>query len=251
VWDGVDVFADQKDRVGPPVAAFFVTPNLIAVVDRHGAVDTWDVDGKVRKGTGVVPAGGNGVVVATRAGHRTVVVNGRQVFAYHFNSDAESAVAELPAANAEPIAVAADPLGKQIAVLYRVPNQAPKHSIVVLRLGEKAPVMQTPFPDTYGTPTGIGWVGIDTLGVTTDDRAAVLVDVERAVPFAYAKGEAATPIVNEFGLFTYTTADPADTAKSVLVGIEMPFAQHRELIVDSVSTKSPVYLAPRATGLAR
>lgn len=252
LWDGHDVYAGVMDRKGPPVAAFFQTPDAIATVDQRGTVDIWDVATKERTGQGVLPGNGTatGLVIATRAASTTVVVVGRQVFAYERVSTNSAAVSELPA-GAEPIAVDADPLGKQLAIVYRMTNQAPRYSLVVMRIGEKGPQMRCVLPDTFGTPVDVGWIGLETIGVTTEDRAAVLVDAERAVPFGYVKEADAVPFVNEFGLYQYTAVDPEDAKKSVLACVEVPFNSYRQLVREAAEAKLPTYFAPRADGLAR
>jgi hypothetical protein len=248
LWEQHDVYEGIPDRVGPPVAAFFGKPNVIMVVDQKGTVDTWDLATQRRLRTGAPLGNSTGAVVACRSAVGTIVVIGRQVFFFPEVSADVPTIAKLPT-GAVPIAVDADPLGKQIAVVYQLPNRQPKYCVDVVRFDLIEPIMRCQLADSFGVPNRIGWIGLDTLGITTSDRATVFIDTERGIPFGYAKGATTIPFVNELSLFQYTIPNSANLQTTNLVRVEVPFSNHRALVNDG--KPKPIYLAPRADGLAR
>lgn len=259
VIDGVNLF--DAGMAGPVTAMRFLTTDKLLVFDRAGAMSLWDVPQKkaIVTGSQFGPNGakdplaavsevcGDRVFVGTQGGVIAVGVgNGQKI----------GAPMTLPNPLWVPLAIAADPNAKQVAVVFRSPNSTPAHGLYLFPPGGgKGVTLQLPLADAAGVPVGVSFPTDQIVSIHTDNHAGgFLYDLENRVLTAYIRGQG--DVVTQFadpnsGRYWLLTADPKDDKKSSFTSVELPFDKYFDLVNAAKGDRKPVYLLPRADGLAK
>ncbi len=259
VIDGVDLF--DGGRTGPPSAMRFLTPDKLLVFDRAGALCLWDVPQKKAVVTGE-PFGPIGAmdpmaVVSEISGDRVFVgVPGGVVAVGVGNGQKIGATMPLPNPQWVPLGIAADPNARQVAVVFRAPNATPAHGLYLFPPGGgRGVTVQVPLPDAGGTPVGVSFPSDQVITIHTDGHAGGFIyDLENRVLTAYVRspsGQVVQFADSISGRYWLLAADPMDDKKSSFTAVELPFDGYFDLVNEAKGDRKPVFLVPRADGLAK
>ena len=258
--DGIDPFAGSPTpRAGMAGVKFVGSPDVVAVVDKAGAVDLWDVKSKARTASGRAAGASGGSPPALPD------LAAQQLWLF-----AQGAVTEVSAQTADPgvsvtvadpagapLGVAIDATGRKGAAVFRDSGTAHGLAVLDLRPGKYTVTDKLALPEKAGVPSGVSLLGAGSVAaVQLADRSACLVfDAEHKVPAFYIKA-ASGPAVKHFGdadadRLWWALPDGADGKKSLLVSVDANFDDYQMLVAEAQSGKKPLYLTPRADGLAK
>ncbi len=257
--DGVDLF--EGGMRGPVAAMRFLNPDKLLVFDRAGALSVWDVPQKKAVVTGG-QFGPNGAkdplaVVSEICGDRLFVGVPGQVIAVGVGTGQKIGVPmALPNPLWVPLAIAADPNAKQVAVVFRSPNSTPAHGLYLFPPGGgKGVTLQLPLADAAGVPVGVAFPTDQIVTIHTDNHAGGFIyDLENRVLMGYvrATGDAVAQFADPVGgRYWLLAADPKDEKKSSFAGFELPFDKYFDVVNEAKGDRKPVYLLPRPDGLAK
>ncbi|OWK40433.1 MJ0042-type zinc finger domain-containing protein [Fimbriiglobus ruber] len=258
--DGIDPFAGVAGRSGPAVAARFISPTRLAVIDRAGTVDVWDVGTKARVVTGT-PAGAAdpkaAAAVAGAVAGGTVPVGSRgEVLQVDVDKGAARPGIAADPMNKAVLAVAADPTGKRLAAAYS--GSAPgTSSLVVVDPSNPDGRISVPLPTAAGEPVDVTFAGPElvVVYVGVGRSGAILYDTEARVACAYLRtasgGDAAQYADPVDGQLWWIVPDPANAKKSFLCGTSADFDGYQGVVEQAKADKKPVFLVVRPDGLAK
>lgn len=258
--DGVDPFAGSPaPRAGLAGVKFVGSPDVLAAVDKAGAVDLWDVKTKART------AGGRPAGAAGGAAPALSDVASQPLWLF-----TQGAVTEVSAQTGEPgvsvtvsdpagapLGVAIDSTGHKGAAVFRDAGTAHGFAVLDLRPGKYAVTDKLVLPEKAGVPAGVSLLGTGVVAaVQLADRSACLVfDAEHKVPAFYIKSATGAQ-VKHFGdaegdRLWWVLPAAADGKKSLLVSVDANFDDYQTLVAEAETKKKPLWLVPRADGLAK
>lgn len=246
---------------GPRVLAGiqFVDPTTVAVIDKQGGIDVWNLKEKSRKA--VVGGTGKDVSpVACVSGSDLYVHAGTELKVYKGPTLAAGGSFTVAPAGLTitPLSVTVNPAGTKAAVVFKADTDPASALVIVPLAGGKTSVY--PLPDAFGDTADVAWLG-QVIAVTSgkDGRAAaVLYDEEQFRPTLYLKA-AGSGTVKQFhsaptAKMLWVTPPPLGVAgKSVLVGVSPEFDEYRRIagpaLADRTIGGKPVHVAPAPNGL--
>lgn len=262
-FDEKAMVLDKSDpfEAGPRVLVGiqFLDPTTVAVIDKQGGIDVWNL--KEKKRTAVVGGTGKDVSpVACLSGSDLYVHAGTELKVYKGPTLAAGGSFTVAPAGLTitPLSVTVNPAGTKAAVVFKADTDPASALVIVPLAGGKTSVY--PLPDAFGDTADVAWLG-QVIAVTSgkDGRsAAVLFDEEQFRPTLYLKA-AGSATVKQFhsaptARMMWVTPPPLGVlGKSILVAVSNEFDEYRRVAGPALGDRSaggkPVHVAPAPNGL--
>jgi hypothetical protein len=248
---------DNMGQPFRPAALFFITPDLLGVVDSNAALDVWDIKTKARK-----LRGPSSPRLANAAPPLARLIDAKQAVLFLdgqlrvISTETGVSLNSIPLAppTAKGLALALDILGKRVAVVYATADAKPKHILAVVGLAPKSGQFTMPLPET-ATPRGLDWPSLETVVITLEGRDASLIcGVDQRVVVGFAKGNLGKVPqfnANSTGEHWWAVSDASNPKKSKLVSVEFPFDGYAPLAANAKKNQTAAYLVPGREGLAK
>jgi len=221
----------------------------VAIVDKLGAVDVWDVKERQRIATGK-PDSGNAVVVAERRkpnagkGH---LASKDWIRGVLWSKGEMEAPIKLPASTGTPTLLAAKDSHDHFAIVHLPEGNSDREVLVVDKSG--AAVWRIPLPATAGVPRTLQWMGGGaTLAVGFEPAIGLLLlDFASKTPAIYTKRAQDKTVLGDTGE-VYVVPDPNVPGKAALVQVGVP---GQALIDAAKASKVPERLYAKPEGLSQ
>lgn len=265
IMDGVDIYAGLPERKEIAALAFGdLKGTTLAVVDRMGVVDVWNVESKQRTVTGKENPNPAPVAVEVRVlGSKTGLIAGKDSVRRVTWQTGESgpAITTLPPRGGTPTVVATsnDSEGKALTALVHQPEGSKGYELLVLDRAvkpESSPAKaswRVPLPADAGAPSYLRWmVGDTVLAVGSGVNGSVLLfDVPRKSAVAYVSVEPGQVLLDPVVGSVWLMATPDSQGKAVAVHTKLFGSTVMNFAKEAQSSKKLILLVPTPEGLAK
>lgn len=265
IMDGVDIYAGLPERKEIASLAFGdMKGTTLAVVDRLGVVDVWNVESKARTVTGKENPRPSPVAVEVRTlSAKTGLIAGKDSLrrVNWLTGESGPATTTLPPKGGIPTVVAGsnDSEGKALTALVHQPEGSKGYELLVLDRAIKPESSQAKaswriaLPADAGTPTYIRWMVGDTIlavgfGV---NGSALLFDLPKKTTVAYVNVEPGQVLFDPVIGSVWLMAMPDSKGKAVAVHTKLFGSTATNQSKDAQSSKKPILLVPTPEGLAK
>lgn len=259
LFDGYDIYAGLPEREGPVAIGFGdSTGKLVAVVDKFGAVDVWNLDERQRIVTGSPDPGKSPVAVGPRkrGGEIGLMAGKGWIKNVTWKNGQFSQKMNLPAKSGVPSAAAGQMEGgnpAQTAIVHMPEGSSDREILIVDKSSTDRPgstaaaVWRIPLPATAGVPKTLRWVQGDRVLVLGFEEAdgVMLMDIKEKTPAVYLKsGQEKTHLAPTGDLALMP--DPKVPGKATLVRATIPVDAFNDLVATAKLDKVPgcVYFKP-------
>ncbi len=264
IMDGVDIYAGLPERKEIAALAFGDPKGTtVAVVDRLGVVDVWNVESKERTVTGKENPNPNPVAVEVRALSSTMgLIAGKESLRrVNWQTGQSGPATTLPPKCGIPTVVAAsnDSEGKALTALVHQPEGSKGYELLVLDRAVKPAASQAlaswriALPADAGTPSYLRWMVGDTiLAVGFGVNGSVLLfDVPKKTTVAYVNVEPGQALLDPVVGSVWLMAMPDSKGKASAVHTKLFGSTVANDSKEAQSSKKLILLVPTPEGLAK
>jgi len=264
VFDGLDLYAGLPEREGP-IAFGFGDPdgNLVAAVDKFGAVDVWDIKERQRVVTGSPEPGKSPVAVGPRKrdGEYGLMAGKGWLKSMKWETGKFSQKIKVPALTGVPTVVAGQVQGGNTihtAFVQTPDGGADREVLIVDKLATENPgvtaaaVWRIPLPAAAGIAKTLRWIEADkilALGFESGD-ALLLLDFQDKMPLVYLKAGQEKTKLSATGAHALMP-NPKTPGKAAVLRTTIPVGSLAAMLDAAKVNKIPERVFAKPEGLSR